>query len=79
MNAAVLKLRRAARGKAREMAFAKTQRPLLPAPDRPIVRPRLICRWYRSEDGRLACRWEPDVPPDSRRRSVAVPATRRAA
>jgi hypothetical protein len=25
-----------------------------------IDRTRLVCRWHRDIDGRLACRWEPD-------------------
>jgi len=23
----------------------------------------LVCHWQRDADGRLACRWEPDIPP----------------
>ena len=26
----------------------------------PDGRPRLVCRWHRDADGRLACSWEPD-------------------
>jgi len=26
----------------------------------PARRPRLVCRWHRDADGRLACTWEPD-------------------
>ena len=26
-----------------------------------IDRPRLVCRWHRDLDGRLACNWEPDT------------------
>ena len=30
------------------------------------VRPRrLVCHWRRDADGRLACIWEPDIPPAS--------------
>lgn len=29
----------------------------------PVDRQYLVCRWRRDGDGRLACRWEPDVPP----------------
>ena len=28
------------------------------SPDR-----RIICRWYRELDGRIACLWEPDIVP----------------
>ena len=24
---------------------------------------RLVCRWHREIDGRLACSWEPDISP----------------
>jgi hypothetical protein len=24
---------------------------------------RLVCRWHREVDGRLACHWEPDIVP----------------
>jgi hypothetical protein len=26
----------------------------------PVDRPRLVCRWHRDVDGRLACTWGPD-------------------
>jgi hypothetical protein len=26
-----------------------------------IDRPRLVCRWHRGADDRLACHWEPDT------------------
>jgi hypothetical protein len=26
-----------------------------------VDRPRLVCRWHRDIDGRLACRWEPEA------------------
>ena len=29
--------------------------------DRVAVERRLICRWRRQTDGRLACLWEPDI------------------
>jgi hypothetical protein len=25
-----------------------------------VGRPRLVCRWHRDADGRLACSWRPD-------------------
>ena len=28
---------------------------------------RLVCRWRRAGDGRLACFWEPDIVPDPQR------------
>lgn len=27
----------------------------------PAGRRRLVCRWHREADGRLACIWEPDI------------------
>jgi len=30
-----------------------------------IDRPRLVCRWHRDLDGRLACRWKPDTAPSA--------------
>jgi hypothetical protein len=27
----------------------------------PVGRPRLVCRWHRDADGRLACLWEPGL------------------
>ena len=29
----------------------------------PEQRPRLVCRWHRDADGRLAGAWEPDIAP----------------
>jgi len=29
----------------------------------PADRRRLVCRWQRGADGRLACVWEPDIAP----------------
>jgi hypothetical protein len=29
----------------------------------PASRQRLVCHWHRDADGRLACRWEPDIAP----------------
>jgi hypothetical protein len=31
--------------------------------DRPPSDRRLVCRWVREIDGRLACHWEPDIVP----------------
>jgi hypothetical protein len=31
----------------------------------PVGRPRLVCRWHRDADGRLACLWEPDGDPQN--------------
>lgn len=31
----------------------------------PVGRPRLVCRWHRDADGRLACLWEPDRDPQN--------------
>ena len=31
----------------------------------PGGRPRLVCRWHRAADGRLACLWEPDRDPQN--------------
>ena len=28
---------------------------------------RLVCRWHRGIDGRIACHWEPDIVPDPQR------------
>jgi hypothetical protein len=28
---------------------------------------RLVCRWHRESDGRIACNWEPDIVPDPQR------------
>jgi hypothetical protein len=28
---------------------------------------RLVCRWQRDNDGRIACHWEPDIVPDPQR------------
>jgi hypothetical protein len=28
---------------------------------------RLVCRWHRGNDGRIACHWEPDIVPDPQR------------
>ena len=28
---------------------------------------RLVCRWHRASDGRIACHWEPDIVPDPQR------------
>ena len=30
-----------------------------------VGRPRLVCRWHRDADGRLACLWEPDRDPQN--------------
>ncbi len=35
--------------------------------DRRLLRRRLVCRWHREADGRLACIWEPDIVPLPRR------------
>jgi len=31
--------------------------------DRLLSDRRLVCRWHREVDGRLACHWEPDIVP----------------
>jgi hypothetical protein len=31
--------------------------------DRLLTDRRLVCRWRRRADGRLACTWEPDIVP----------------
>jgi hypothetical protein len=35
--------------------------------DRSPVDRRLVCRWHRGNDGRIACHWEPDIVPDPQR------------
>jgi hypothetical protein len=35
--------------------------------DRSPVDRRLVCRWHRGSDGRIACHWEPDIVPDPQR------------
>jgi hypothetical protein len=35
--------------------------------DRLPVGRRLVCRWRRASDGRIACHWESDIVPDPQR------------
>jgi hypothetical protein len=63
MTAAILNVRPAAEPGivSTEIAVARLVR--LFALDRlPAGRRRLVCRWHRDVDGRLACAWEPDIP-----------------
>jgi hypothetical protein len=60
MTAAILNVRSAAApGTVSLKATKDLVRPF--ALDRLSVgRPRLVCRWHRDADGRLACTWGPD-------------------
>jgi hypothetical protein len=79
MNLEVLIDRRTVARTAGDKTSLTTQPLCLPAYDRPIGRPKLICHWHRDEQGQLACRWEPDVPPNSYGVLSATPSLRRAA
>ena len=35
--------------------------------DRRSAEQRLVCRWHRAADGRIACHWEPDIVTDPQR------------
>ena len=62
MTAAILDVRPAARPGTVRARGATTDLVRLFALDRlPVHRQRIICRWHRGADGRLACRWEPDI------------------
>jgi len=64
MTTAILDLRPAARPGVGRATEATSDLVRLFALDRaPKARFSLICRWRRGADGRLACLWEPDIPP----------------
>jgi hypothetical protein len=62
MTAAILDVRPAALPGTVPARGATTDLVRLFALDRLLVhRQRLVCRWHRGADGRLACSWEPDI------------------
>ena len=73
MNLAVLTDRLTIARMAHNKTLQTMEPPCVPAPGCAVARPRLICQWHRDEEGQLACRWAPDILPESHDRSAAVP------
>ena len=68
MTTAILDVRPAVRPFARPNGIASDFVRRFALDRLPKSRRPLICHWHRDVDGRLACVWEPDIPPVPHRR-----------
>jgi hypothetical protein len=60
MTAAILNVRSAAAPGTVSLKGTKDLVRLFALDRLPVGRSRLVCRWHRDADGRLACTWGPD-------------------